>query len=157
MSFAFSLSLEISLRNQWIAIVGGSFHHHIEWATMFMSISCLWITLRTVCVITTAAFAQCLKTLLLMLVETTKQSPEGTAPHCPIRLVSTLYQLVITRNICFSANIFGSSSPMIYIGCEWEVSPSTPKDLQGLWINRLRECKLSGFDLYNPYFTELIF
>lgn len=84
---------------------------------MFMSISRLWIALRTVCVITMAAFAQCLKTLLLMPVESTKQSLEGTMPHRPM-LVSTLYRLVITRNICFSANIFGSSSPMIYIGCE---------------------------------------
>lgn len=73
---------------------------------------------RTVRVITTAAFAQCLKTLLLMHVESTKQSPEGTAPHCPALLVSSLYQVVITGNICFSANFFGSSSPVIYIGCK---------------------------------------
>lgn len=157
MSLAFFSSLENSLRNQWITIVGGSFHHHIEWATMSMSISRLWITSRTVCVMAVAAFAQCLKTPVLMLVESTKQSPEGATPHCPILLVSPLYQPVITRNIWFSVSIFGSSCLTIYMGCEWEVSPSTPIYLQGLWINRLRECKLSGFNLYNPYFTELMF
>lgn len=82
-----------------------------------MSIFCFWILVRTLRVITTAAFAQCFKTLLLMLVESTRQSLECTAPHCPT-LLSILYQVVIAGNVCFSASIFGSNSPMIYIGCK---------------------------------------
>lgn len=75
-----------------------------------------------------AAFAQWLKILLLLPVESTKQSPEGTVPHCPIHL---FFHSLSAGDRDKYLSFFWHFWFQIYIGCEWEVSPSTLLDLQG--------------------------